>query len=51
MDGLDRPRLYSEDFTDFFKTVACDGDAAVDGRVKLKIVTAGAAWSEGADAI
>jgi len=40
-----------ENFTDFFKTVASDGDAAVDGRIKLKIVAAGAAWGDRADAV
>jgi len=62
-----------ENFTDFFKTVASDGDAAVDGGgltgrlvrrsfnedgssrerrlFKLKIVAAGAAWGDRADAV
>jgi hypothetical protein len=42
---------YTEDFTNLFKTVAGDGDAAVDGGIEAEVVVAGFAGGDGADAV
>ena len=36
--GLERTPSYPEDFTDIFKAVSGDGDAAVDRRVEAEVV-------------
>ena len=49
--GSERKPSYPEDFADFLKAVAGDGDAAVDGWIEAKVVAAGFARGDGADTV
>jgi len=45
--GLNLKVSQAKDFPNFLQAVAGNGDAVVDGRVQLEIVTAGAARGRG----
>jgi hypothetical protein len=49
--GFELKPSYAENFSDFCKAVSGDGDAAVDRWIQTKVVAAGFAWGDGADAV